>query len=163
MAVFPIRAHYCCCRGRETSGLCFLLYHIGAFLFLAGRPAFSLASKGQNTPRREASFDLYDDDNGPGSELLQQDRIYYALVVTHRSAGGLRRPSESRALLAFLAIRRRCCVDMCWSGAETVGWFHCRLCIDGEAYKRSEGYDQPSFCRLHEADAPIPQIPAVGR
>ena len=43
-----------------------------------------LASKEQNTTcrRAEASFDLYGDDNGPGSEPPPQDRIRYALTVT---------------------------------------------------------------------------------
>ena len=51
--------------------------------------------------RPEVSFDLYDDDNGPGSEPSPNDHMCALSLRSRRAAGGLRQLSESPALLAF--------------------------------------------------------------
>ena len=71
------------------------------------------------TRHAEASFDLYDDDNGPGSELPPQDRIGYVLAVTpsrRRSPAAVGK--RSFALLSSY----RTTLDVCGSRSETVGF-----------------------------------------
>ena len=65
----------------------------------AARALFALptSSKEQNTPT-EASFDLYGDDNGPGSEPPPQDRLRLVSAVTpsrRRSPAAVGKPSSA--------------------------------------------------------------------
>ena len=61
-----------------------------AFLFLIGWLVISKLAKNKTRQDAEASFNLYDDYNGPGSELPPQDRI---CSMPWRSPAAVGKPS----------------------------------------------------------------------
>ena len=80
------------------------------FFDWAARDLFALPTlhARNKTRRAEASFNLYDDDNGPGSEPPPQDRLRLVSAVTpsrRRSPAAVGKPS----LACFYGPRATCC------------------------------------------------------
>ncbi|EJK46361.1 hypothetical protein THAOC_34973 [Thalassiosira oceanica] len=91
----------------------------------------------KQTTRAEAASGPDGDDNRPGSEPPPHDRISYVMSRRSlRAAGGLRRPSESRALPTFLSTIY---LMMMCAGLRSQPILRHGDLRDSMAYERSEG------------------------